>query len=85
MFEQRLLQKDTEIMDLRQSLDDQTKEYGDLLDVKLRLDSEIEAYRKLLESEEDRWVCEIHMMSNWDIFIIIIIVTGIYSKYSSVT
>jgi len=54
MFEQRLLQKDTEIMDLRQSLDDQTKEYGDLLDVKLRLDSEIEAYRKLLESEEDR-------------------------------
>ena len=54
MFEQRLLQKDTEIMDLRQSLDDQTKEYVDLLDVKLRLDSEIEAYRKLLESEEDR-------------------------------
>lgn len=49
-----MLQKDTEIIDLRQALDDQTKEYADLLDIKLRLDSEIEAYRKLLEGEEER-------------------------------
>jgi len=54
LYEQRLLQKDTEIMELRESLAEQTREYADLLDVKLRLDSEIEAYRKLLESEEDR-------------------------------
>ncbi|XP_053405526.1 prelamin-A/C-like [Mercenaria mercenaria] len=54
LFEQRLLQKDTEIMDLRQALADQTQEYADLLDVKLRLDSEIEAYRRLLEGEESR-------------------------------
>ncbi len=55
MFEQRLLQRDTEIQGLREALSDQTQEYADLLDVKLRLDSEIEAYRKLLESEEERW------------------------------
>lgn len=54
LFEQRLLEKDTEIMDLRQALADQTQEYADLLDVKLRLDSEIEAYRRLLEGEEER-------------------------------
>ncbi|XP_060553453.1 prelamin-A/C-like [Ruditapes philippinarum] len=54
MFEQRLLQKDTEIMDLRQALHDQTKEYADLLDVKLKLDIEIKAYRQLLEGEEER-------------------------------
>ncbi|XP_052280565.1 lamin Dm0-like [Dreissena polymorpha] len=54
MFEQRLLQRDTEIQGLREALSDQTQEYADLLDVKLRLDSEIEAYRKLLESEEER-------------------------------
>ncbi|XP_052794876.1 lamin-B1-like [Mya arenaria] len=54
LYEQRLLQKDNEIMDLRLALSDQTQEYADLLDIKLRLDSEIEAYRKLLESEEDR-------------------------------
>ncbi|KAH3834392.1 hypothetical protein DPMN_107716, partial [Dreissena polymorpha] len=53
MFEQRLLQRDTEIQGLREALSDQTQEYADLLDVKLRLDSEIEAYRKLLESEEE--------------------------------
>ena len=54
LFEQRLLQKDTEIMDLRQALHDQTKEYADLLDVKLKLDIEIKAYRQLLEGEEER-------------------------------
>lgn len=54
LFEQRLLQKDTEIVELRNSLDEQTREYADLLDVKLRLDSEIEAYRRLLEGEEER-------------------------------
>lgn len=54
LFDQRLLQKDTEIMDLRQALADQTQEYADLLDVKLKLDAEIEAYRRLLEGEEER-------------------------------
>ncbi|KAL4227961.1 intermediate filament [Mactra antiquata] len=54
LFENRLLQKDTEIYELRDALTDQTREYADLLDIKLRLDTEIEAYRKLLEGEEER-------------------------------
>eukprot|EP00745_Piridium_sociabile_P044901 TRINITY_DN9563_c0_g1_i1.p1 TRINITY_DN9563_c0_g1~~TRINITY_DN9563_c0_g1_i1.p1 ORF type:complete len:607 (-),score=172.55 TRINITY_DN9563_c0_g1_i1:775-2595(-) len=53
-FRMRLAQKDGELADLRESLDDQMRDYGDLLNIKIRLDREIEAYRKLLESEEVR-------------------------------
>ncbi|OWF48530.1 lamin Dm0-like [Mizuhopecten yessoensis] len=53
-FLSRLAMKDQEIGELRIILDEQTQEYADLLDVKVKLDNEIMAYRKLLEGEEER-------------------------------
>lgn len=53
-FQRRLALKDDEIADLRLTIDEQMAEYSDLLDIKIRLDREIDAYRKLLEGEESR-------------------------------
>ncbi|NXS07977.1 LMNB1 protein, partial [Neodrepanis coruscans] len=53
-FRKMLMEREKEIAEIRNQIQEQLSDYQLLLDTKLTLDMEISAYRKLLEGEEQR-------------------------------
>uniref|UniRef100_A0A673A2D8 Lamin A n=1 Tax=Sphaeramia orbicularis TaxID=375764 RepID=A0A673A2D8_9TELE len=54
VMRRRMEDKEREMAEIRARMQQQLDEYQELLDIKLALDMEINAYRKLLEGEEER-------------------------------
>lgn len=51
----RIQQRDDQISQLQSEIDNLTNDYQDLLDLKVKLDTELNAYHQMLEQEEARY------------------------------
>jgi len=52
--QEAVIERDDDIINLKQIIDQMQIDYQNLLDTKIGLDREISTYRKLLDSEEER-------------------------------